>query len=244
MASMADVITVDFDQPIPLFVLPAVVLLPHSRQRLHVFEPRYRQLVERCIARGRGNLLRSSQIALAVVDPAVIVDGGWKEPAPLREAVCIGQIVQHERLGDGRHNIVLHGVCRARILSIEEPEADRLYRQARLRPLESPGRAFPPMHSARRAIQEVMGGPRLRRMNSVRALLEWLSREELPTHAMVEIVGDAIVRSEHDRYRLLEEPDPWMRARILRDHLLGLDRLVGAAELQRSDEWPKGLSWN
>lgn len=241
---MAEVITVDFDRPMPLFVLPAVVLLPHSRQRLHVFEPRYCQMVERCLELGDGHLLRSGQIALAVVEPSEIACGAWVEPPSLREAVCVGQIVQHERLRDGRHNIVLHGVCRARIVAIDEADEQRLYRQAALRPLELPGRAFPPMHSARRAIREVMGGPRLRRMNSVRALLDWLAREELPTHAMVEIVGDAIVRSEHDRYRLLEEPDPWTRARILRDHLMGLDRLVGAAERQRSGEWPKGLSWN
>jgi len=244
MRAMADVITVDFDRPMPLFALPAVVLLPHSRQRLHVFEPRYRQMVEWCVARGRGNLLRSCPIALAVVDPSEIEDGAWSEPPTLRAAVCVGQIVQHEALSDGRHNIVLHGVCRARIVSIDEANDDRLFREGSLRPLEQPGRPFPPMFSARRAIREVMGSPRLRRMNSVRALLDWLSREELPTHAMVEIVGDAIVRSDSDRYRLLEEPDPWIRAKILRDHLIGLDRLVGAAERQRSGEWPKGLSWN
>lgn len=241
---MADVITVDFDRPIPLFVLPAVVLLPHSQQQLHIFEPRYRQMVERCLARGRGQLLRSGQIALAVVQPSAVRDGGWAEPAPLREAVCIGQIVKHRRLTDGRHDITLHGICRARILSIDEPDEERLYREAALRPLEPPGRSFPPMHSARRAIRGLMDGPRLRRMDSIRRLAGLLSCEELPTHAMVEILGDSIVRSEHERYRLLEEPDPWIRACILRDHLLGLDRLVEAAERQRSGEWPKGLSWN
>ncbi|MBX3354582.1 MAG: LON peptidase substrate-binding domain-containing protein [Phycisphaeraceae bacterium] len=241
---MADVITVDFDRPMPLFVLPAVVLLPHSRQRLHVFEPRYRQMVEHCLERGHGHLMRAGQIALAVVQPSAIAEGAWKEPAPLRDAVCVGHMVEHNQLADGRHNITLHGICRARILTVDEPGDERLYRQAVLRPLEPPGRAFPPMHTARRAIREVMAGPRLRRMNSIRALLNWISRDDLPTHAMVEIVGDAIVRSECDRYRLLEEPDPWARARILRDHLLGLDRLVGAADRQRAGEWPKGLSWN
>lgn len=241
---MAEVITVDFARPIPLFVLPAVVLLPHSRQRLHVFEPRYRQMVEHCIEQGRGNILRSGQIALAVVEPRAIERGSWPEPAPLRDAVCVGQIVQHERLPDGRHMIMLHGVCRATIVQIDEPRDGRLYRQAMLQPLEHPGRAFPAMRSARRAIREAMSGPRLRRMNSIRALLEWWTRDELPTHAMVEIVGDAIVRNECERYRLLEEPDPWVRAKILRDHLVGLDRLMAAAERQNATEWPKGLSWN
>lgn len=241
---MAEVITIDFTKAHPLFVLPAVVLLPHSRQRLHVFEPRYRQMVERCLAQGRGNLLKSAPIALAVVEPHAIVDGTWPEPAPLRDAVCVGQIVQHQGLADGRHDIVLHGVCRARIVTIDEPSGPRLYRQARLQHIEPPDREFPAMHSARRAIREVMSGPRLRRMNSIRALLDWWLREDLPTHAMVEIVGDAIVRNECERYRLLEEPDPWARAKLLRDHLVGLDRLVAAADRQRSEQWPKGLSWN
>ena len=241
---MTDVITVDFKQPIPLFPLPSVVLLPHSMQGLHVFEPRYRQMVEHCLRRGRGNLLRSGQIAMAVVRPDALGDSGWEGLPPLRKAVCVGQMVQHEQLPDGRHTIVLHGVCRAEIVEIAEPAGDRLNRQALLAPLETPGRVFPTMRSARRAISGLLHGPRLSRMTSIKAVLPWIERTDLPTHAVVEIVGDAIVRIEETRYRLLEESDPWSRARILRDHLVAMDRLVAAAERQGSRDWPKGLSWN
>ena len=43
---MAEVISVNFSKPMPLFPLPEVVLLPHAIQPLHIFEPRYRLMVE------------------------------------------------------------------------------------------------------------------------------------------------------------------------------------------------------
>ena len=100
---MAEVISVNFSKPMPLFPLPEVVLLPHAIQPLHVFEDRYRVMVEHCLD-------GSGQIAMASFD-----GDDWKkdyeEGLPkLRPAVCIGQIVHHESLPDGRHQILLHGV--------------------------------------------------------------------------------------------------------------------------------------
>ena len=80
---------------------------------------------------------------------------------PLRPAVCIGQIVHHDALEDGRHNILLHGVCRAKIVRLIEPTSERPYRMARLEPLEAVEEQPPPMHHVRRALKSMLTGPRV-----------------------------------------------------------------------------------
>jgi len=55
---MTEAIRVNFGRPMPVFPLPDAVLLPHAIQPLHVFEQRYRQLVNDCLD-------GSGQIAIA-----------------------------------------------------------------------------------------------------------------------------------------------------------------------------------
>ena len=42
---MAQTVTIDFSQPVPLFPLPGCMLLPHATVPLHIFESRYRDMV-------------------------------------------------------------------------------------------------------------------------------------------------------------------------------------------------------
>jgi len=82
---------VDFGKPIALFPLPGVSLLPHGAQPLHIFEPRYREMIERCLDSGNGDLDRADPIAMAVVDGRRGVE---VEEVSLREAVCVGRIAR------------------------------------------------------------------------------------------------------------------------------------------------------
>ena len=126
---MPEFVQVNFGRPMPLFPLPDTVLLPHAVLPLHIFEPRYRQMVEDVLD-------ASGQIAMATFN-----DKDWKShyhgTPPLRPAVCVGQIVQHEAMDDGRHNILLHGVCRARITRWSSPTMSGRIRLAKLAPLET-----------------------------------------------------------------------------------------------------------
>lgn len=103
-----------------LFPLPNLVLFPHVVQGLHIFEPRYRQLMADAL--GSNHLL-----ALVLLKP------GWEdeydETPPIESVACLGQIIWHEKLADGRYNLRLRGVARLRV--VEELPSDRLYRQAR-----------------------------------------------------------------------------------------------------------------
>ncbi|MFO0961749.1 MAG: LON peptidase substrate-binding domain-containing protein [Phycisphaerales bacterium] len=241
---MVDADDIDYDQPIALFPLPAVSLLPHTLQALHIFEPRYRQMVRDALGdAGDEELLGAAPVAMAT-----FAGESWQQDyagaPPLRPIVCVGRIVRRQRLADGRFNIVLHGVARARILELHEPAGRRLYRMAELAPLERPLAPRPAMRRARAAMQQMLASPRIQRLEAAKQLLEWMGRSDVPMHAAVEVLGYAFIRDAETRYRLLSETDAYRRARIVRQELVELERLIAGAELQHPEEWPKGVAVN
>ncbi|MHC4081927.1 MAG: LON peptidase substrate-binding domain-containing protein [Planctomycetota bacterium] len=233
---MAQAVRVNFSRPMPVFPLPEAVLLPHAIQPLHIIEPRYRQLVNDCLD-------GSGQMALAS-----FADEDWKseyhQQPSLRPAVCVGQIVQHEALTDGRHDILLQGICRARILRMFEPSDERTYRLADLAPLEPVNKRPPPMTNIRQQLRSMLNGPRLSRLRSVETVIEWLDRDDVSTHALLELIGFTLLRDGELKYRLLAEASPVRRAGIIKHELANLDELVGRADLQPYRSWPKGMAWN
>jgi Lon protease-like protein len=101
-----------------IFPLPNVVLFPNVFLPLHIFEPRYREMV--------GDALESDRlIGMALLRP------GWEHEYEGRPPVypigCSGVITHFERLADGRYNLVLRGLERFRII---EEDHDRSYRRA------------------------------------------------------------------------------------------------------------------
>ena len=92
---------------------------------LHVFEPRYRQMVADCLQGERW-------MVVAMLRP------GWENDyegrPPIHRVAGAGEIVHAEALGDGRFNILLDGRFRVRIEE-EDPPGDRPYRVARARRL-------------------------------------------------------------------------------------------------------------
>ncbi|HEY0590495.1 MAG TPA: LON peptidase substrate-binding domain-containing protein [Thermoanaerobaculia bacterium] len=103
-----------------LFPLPNVVFFPGTRLPLHVFEPRYRQLVSDAIA---------SQEPIGMV----LLREGWEERyygnPPIHAVGTLGIIEQVVQLEDGRYNLLLSGRARYRIAAEETPV---LYRAARV----------------------------------------------------------------------------------------------------------------
>jgi Uncharacterized protein, similar to the N-terminal domain of Lon protease len=108
---------------LPLFPLPNVVLFPNVFLPLHIFEPRYREMVADALASDR-------MIGMVLLRPGW--DRDYEGRPPIYAIGCSGVLTHTERLPDGRYNLVLRGIERFRI--IEEDHA-LSYRRAVVEPL-------------------------------------------------------------------------------------------------------------
>jgi ATP-dependent Lon protease len=109
---------------IPVFPLPEVVLFPEAVLPLHVFEPRYRAMLQDCL---------DTHGAMVV---AQLVGGEDAHGRPrIAQVAGGGIVVQHQALPDGRSNIVLLGQARLRLHELD-PDGSRPYRMARATILE------------------------------------------------------------------------------------------------------------
>ena len=100
---------------ISIFPLSGALLFPGMHLPLHIFEDRYRALINDAMARDR---------RIGMIQPKT--DGDVPE---LFDIGCVGKIVDIEALDDGRFNIVLEGVARFRV--VEEIDASTAFRQVR-----------------------------------------------------------------------------------------------------------------
>lgn len=101
-----------------VFPLPSAVLLPGGIMPLHIFEPRYKAMLKDAI---------DSDGVFAM---AQVVPGQERELSgrpDLDPMLCVGVVSVHEHLEDGRSNLVLTGVCRARI--VKELTQQKPYRE-------------------------------------------------------------------------------------------------------------------
>jgi uncharacterized protein len=135
---------------IPLFPLPNVALFPAALLPLHIFEARYRAMVEDALDGER-------LIGMVMLRP------GWEphyERTPEVYPVgCAGFITHADRLPDGRYNIMLRGLEKFRIVGERGArEGVQLYRMAQIESIaEAPiERGSPAVLDARRRLERLI----------------------------------------------------------------------------------------
>lgn len=234
--SESNTVRVNFGRPMPLFPLNVVTLMPHAVLPIHIFEPRYRQLVKHAID-GPG------QIAMGVFRGERWKDDYEGSP-PLREAVCVGQIVKHHQLSDGRFVITLHGVCRARIIEELPTDEETLYRRAMLEPIGLAEVDEESLSERRQELRTLLTDTRLRDYSEASNVVEYIDNPEVPTSALFELVSFTLVSDEELRYRLLAEPDPARRSALITRDLTAIGRLLDRAAPQVQTDLPKGVTYN
>jgi len=105
---------------LPLFPLPDLVFFPNTRLPLHVFEPRYRQMITDALE-------SDNRFGIVLLRP------GWQSnyhgAPPIHSLGTLGTIEQAVPLEDGKYNILVRGDVRFRVLD----EVSRVpYRTARV----------------------------------------------------------------------------------------------------------------
>ena len=101
---------------IAIFPLAGALLLPRSRLPLHIFEPRYLQMIEDC--------LKTPGRLIGMVQPNVVPG---RDGPGLQTIGCAGRITQFSETEDGRYMITLGGVSRFRV--VQEVEGFTPYRR-------------------------------------------------------------------------------------------------------------------
>jgi uncharacterized protein len=194
-----------------LFPLPDLVMFPHVMQPLHIFEHRYREMLNDALD-------SDGLIAMSILAP------GWEEDYEGRPAllpqVCLGKAVTHQRLQDGRYNIMLLGSRRARI--VNELPTKQSFRRAEIELLED---VYSVGGEANRAeVQAVLSAGFQKTLPLPKAVkakgpVHDLLAGELPLGVLTDLVSFALPLHQALKCDLLAECDVDRRAEMLLDAL-------------------------
>ena len=192
---------------LPIFPLPNVVLFPGALLPLHIFEPRYRELVREVLA-GR------KLMGIVRLKPGFEAD--YEGRPPVFDVCGVGAVIDSVEHADGRFDITLRGLARARIL--EELPPNRAFREVRLEEL-SDGFSDTSVTAAwQRKLISLWSTLAPHLPESVRDLRA-LTRGAEGAGAYADRLAAALVGDPDASQRLLAETDPTERLRLLAEKL-------------------------
>ena len=118
--------SVSLPEVLSIFPLTGVLLLPGTRLPLHIFEPRYRNMVHDAL---------EAEGVFGMIQPFVPQHDNFPRPGAERTIPelypvgCAGHIERWEKAPDGRYMVQLRGISRFRVK--EELSLERGYRRVR-----------------------------------------------------------------------------------------------------------------
>jgi len=209
----------NFSGKVRLFPLPNLVLFPHVMQPLHIFEPRYRDLLEDALKDDR-------LIAMAVLEPGWEAD--YEGRPPLYPIACLGRVASYHCLEDGTYNVLLLGVRRIRL--IRELDAIGSFREAKAELCED----YCPPHLAaelgvlhrklRTAFQKI-----LPTMPGAEEQLGQLLGGDLSLGVLTDVIGYMLDIDIRQKEVLLAQTDVCLRSELLLKHLSAVSGSLQAA---------------
>jgi len=224
----------DFDGRVRLFPLPDLVVFPHAMQPLHIFEPRYCELLQESLATDR-------LITMATITPGIATSGF--EPPDLEPIVCISRIISHVATEENRHNVLLLGAQRARIR--RELDTQRSFRMAEVEVIPD---VYPPSGvQGRKALRE-------RLLTAFQALvpaagevhtnLHELMSSQMPLGPITDIIAYTLQFDYRRKLGLLAEGSVDQRATTLAAILENLAATEAAAGNSGESHFPPPFSLN
>ncbi|MFL6589487.1 MAG: LON peptidase substrate-binding domain-containing protein [Chthoniobacterales bacterium] len=109
---------------VPVMPLPGALLFPHALLPLHIFEPRYREMLEHALREQR-------MFSVALLKPQRT---DWRSPADFFHVAGVGLIRACVGRGDGTSNLILQGLRRVRFSGFAQ---EAPFPIAEIEPLES-----------------------------------------------------------------------------------------------------------
>lgn len=210
----------NFSGVVPLFPLSSVVFFPNTLLPLHIFEPRYKEMVHDA-------LNNEKIIGMALLKP------GWESNyyrnPEVYDVIGMGRIVSSEVFEDGKINIVLYGLKRARIIEVVE---DQPYRQAVVNIVDNEFEAN--SEGFRTRIEELINKWNLyldEKQKSHRINVN----TKLPLENLTDALASLIFPNVFDKQRLLEETNVQKRAEIVLNDLQTRIEMISITSQKRSE---------
>ena len=104
-------------ESIPIFPLQDIMLFPGASRSLHIFEPRYRDMIADAMEGAR-------IIGMVMLKPNN--ENNYDGNPPIYDIGCAGLLSNIERLSDGRYNVIVQGLKRFRITGEDQRRTYRI----------------------------------------------------------------------------------------------------------------------
>lgn len=208
---------------IAIFPLPNLVFFPKTNLPLHIFEPRYCEMVKETIQ-------NKQLIGMFLLQP------GWQDDyfgnPPVFPVGCAGEMVHFEELPEGKFNIVLRGLFRARAMGTVQ---EFPYRKARIEVLPEILNNDP---RSKRAVKDLLADfQKLTKENDKLETLDFTSSSDL--QEVVNSIVSSLQLEIDFKLQLLQENDVLTRARsvheLIKKHLSVYDWTRAFTHLRPKD---------
>jgi uncharacterized protein len=196
---------------LPIFPLPGAVLLPHALIPLHVFEPRYRKLIRDC---------QSGTGVLALANIPAEARRARKDPPRVLPVIGAGILARVDPLPDGRSNIAVRGVLRARIL--EELSPQEPYRIVRAEPLADMASELDVARRHAEELRQLVLAYCSRRPGPAATALAQMVGSTAEPGELADAIGAMVIEAPQERQQLLEITSPEERLRHVSQQVLSL----------------------
>jgi Lon protease-like protein len=186
-------------EQVGVMLLPQTVLFPHQLLPLHIFEPRYRKMLQEA--------LEGSRMFAVVLDSET-------SPNPSRVG-GLGLIRTCVRQADGTSNLILQGIARVRLDHVVK---NHPYLIASPEPMEDPEESTPQSLATQESLVakileqvEKIDTPVTPALEEMKDFLKYLE----DPHAFVDLVAGSFVKTPTTRQIILQSPRITERLRLL-----------------------------
>lgn len=212
-------------QTIPIFPLPNLVFFPNTLLPLHVFEPRYKEMVQ-------DSLGGDKMLGIAQLRP------GWEQDyygtPPVYKTIGVGKIVRTDRLPDGRYDLIVEGLYRGHIMKevmrgeYRVAEVEVLKEYIPLEKREEVDAVFPLLQ---RTLYKIVGAfPEIEQSIKDKALIN------ATPGILADLLSYAFVDNAYEKQSMLSELDVSRRLRLLQVHLKTILSKSTAATAEEEEE--------
>ena len=190
---------------IAVFPLPNVIFFPQTNIPLHIFEPRYCEMI-------RDTLENKQMIGMFLLQP------GWQDDyygnPPIYSVGCAGELIHVENLPEGQFNILLRGITRVRAL---ETVQETPYRKVRVHILpEKTSARLKPLKEMKKSLLS-----KFKIFNTFVKNLEFNLTEDSSLVEISHSIASSLQLDPEEKRRLLEVDDSFERAKAIHEHLSG-----------------------